>query len=149
MRCPFCGEDSDKVIDSRLVQDGNAVRRRRQCQACNERFTTYEYIERVALQVIKHDDRREPYDRTKLMKGVEIALAKRPISTKQLMALVEDVESELFKMSKSEVSSKLIGELVMDRLRELDEIAYVRFASVYRKFRDKTEFVDELKNLLE
>ena len=149
MRCPFCGEDSDKVIDSRLVQDGNAVRRRRQCQACNERFTTYEYIERVALQVIKHDDRREPYDRSKLMKGVEIALAKRPISTKQLLALVEDVESELFKMSKSEISSKIIGELVMERLRELDEVAYVRFASVYRKFRDKTEFVDELKNLLE
>jgi transcriptional repressor NrdR len=149
VRCPFCGEDSDKVIDSRLVQDGNAVRRRRQCLECNERFTTYEYIERVALQVIKHDDRREPYDRSKMMKGVEIALAKRPISTKQLMALVEDVESELFKMSKSEVSSKIIGELVMDRLRELDEIAYVRFASVYRKFRDKTEFVDELKNLLE
>ncbi len=149
MRCPFCGEDSDKVIDSRLVQDGNAVRRRRQCQACNERFTTYEYIERVALQVIKHDDRREPYDRSKLMKGVEIALAKRPVSTKQLMALVEDVEAELFKLSKSEVSSKDIGELVMERLRELDEIAYVRFASVYRKFRDKTEFVDELKNLLE
>lgn len=149
MRCPFCGEDSDKVIDSRLVQDGNAVRRRRQCLECNERFTTYEYIERVALQVIKHDNRREPYDRSKMMKGVEIALAKRPISAKQLMALVEDVESELFKMSKSEVSSKIIGELVMERLRELDEIAYVRFASVYRKFRDKTEFVDELKNLLE
>jgi len=149
VRCPFCGEDSDKVIDSRLVQDGNAVRRRRQCQACNERFTTYEYIERAALQVVKHDERREPYDRSKLMKGVEIALAKRPISSKQLMALVEDVEAELFKMSKSEVSSKIIGELVMERLRELDEIAYVRFASVYRKFRDKTEFVDELKNLLE
>jgi transcriptional repressor NrdR len=149
VRCPFCGEDSDKVIDSRLVQDGNAVRRRRQCLECNERFTTYEYIERVSLQVIKHDNRREPYDRTKLMKGVEIALAKRPIPTKQLMALVEDVESELFKMSKSEVSSKIIGELVMDRLRELDEVAYVRFASVYRKFRDKTEFVDELKNLKE
>jgi transcriptional repressor NrdR len=149
MRCPFCGEESDKVIDSRSAQDGKAVRRRRECQSCNERYTTYEFIERVSLTVIKSDQRQEPYDRAKLIRGIEISTAKRPVSTKQILTLVEDVENELFKLSKSEVSSQLIGELVMERLRLLDEVAYVRFASVYRKFQDKTEFVDELKNLLQ
>lgn len=149
MRCPFCGEESDKVIDSRSVQEGNAVRRRRECQSCNERFTTYEYIERVALTVIKSDQRREPFDRAKLKRGVEISTAKRPVSQKQIDSLVEDVENELFKLSKSEVASQLIGEMVMERLRELDEVAYVRFASVYRKFSDKTEFVDELRKLIQ
>jgi transcriptional repressor NrdR len=149
MRCPFCGEESDKVIDSRSVQEGKAVRRRRECQSCNERFTTYEYIERVALTVIKTDQRREPFDRAKLKRGVEISTAKRPVSQKQIDTLVEDVENELFKLSKSEVASQLIGEIVMERLRELDEVAYVRFASVYRKFSDKTEFVDELKKLIQ
>ncbi len=148
MKCPFCGEESDKVIDSRSVQDGIAVRRRRECQSCGERYTTYEYVERVSLTVIKSDERREPYDRTKLLRGIQISLAKRPVSEKHILALVEDVENELFKMNKTEVSSKIIGELVMERLRNLDEVAYVRFASVYRKFQDKTEFVDELKNLL-
>jgi transcriptional repressor NrdR len=149
MRCPFCGEESDKVIDSRSVQEGKAVRRRRECQSCNERFTTYEYIERVALTVIKTDQRREPFDRAKLKRGVEISTAKRPVSQKQIDTLVEDVENELFKLSKSEVASQLIGEMVMERLRDLDEVAYVRFASVYRKFSDKTEFVDELKKLIQ
>ena len=149
MRCPFCGEESDKVIDSRSVQEGQAVRRRRECQSCSERFTTYEYIERVALTVIKTDQRREPFDRAKLKRGVEISTAKRPVSQKQIDALVEDVENELFKLSKSEVASQLIGEMVMERLRDLDEVAYVRFASVYRKFSDKTEFVDELKKLIQ
>lgn len=149
MRCPFCGEESDKVIDSRSVQEGKAVRRRRECQSCNERFTTYEYIERVALTVIKSDQRREPFDRAKLRRGVEISTAKRPVSQKQIDTLVEEVENELFKLSRSEVSSQLIGEMVMERLRDLDEVAYVRFASVYRKFSDKTEFVDELKKLIE
>jgi transcriptional repressor NrdR len=149
MRCPFCGEESDKVIDSRSVQEGKAVRRRRECQSCNERFTTYEYIERVALTVIKTDQRREPFDRAKLKRGVEISTAKRPVSQKQIDTLVEEVENELFKLSKSEVASQLIGEMVMERLRDLDEVAYVRFASVYRKFSDKTEFVDELKKLIQ
>ena len=149
MRCPFCGEESDKVIDSRSVQEGKAVRRRRECQSCNERFTTYEYIERVALTVIKTDQRREPFDRAKLKRGVEISTAKRPVSQKQIDSLVEDVENELFKLSRSEVASQLIGEMVMERLRDLDEVAYVRFASVYRKFSDKTEFVDELKKLIQ
>ncbi len=148
MKCPYCGEESDKVIDTRSVQEGNAVRRRRECLSCNERYTTYEYIERVSLTVIKSDERREPFDRSKLLRGLQISTAKRPVSEKQLMQLVEDVENELFKVNKSEVSSQLIGEMVMERLRNLDEVAYVRFASVYRKFQDKTEFVDEIKDLL-
>jgi len=148
MKCPYCGEESDKVIDTRSVQDGNAVRRRRECLSCNERYTTYEYIERVSLTVIKSDQRREPFDRAKLLRGLQISTAKRPVSEKQLLQLVEDVETELFKINKSEVSSQLIGEMVMERLRNLDEVAYVRFASVYRKFQDKTEFVDEIKDLL-
>ena len=148
MKCPFCGEESDKVIDSRSVQDGKAVRRRRECQSCNERYTTYEYIERVAWTVIKTDESREPYDRAKLIRGISIATAKRPVSAKQIQTLVEDIENELFKSAKQEVPSQLIGELVMERLRNLDEVAYVRFASVYRKFQDKTEFVNELKNLM-
>lgn len=147
MKCPYCSEESDKVIDTRSVQDGNAVRRRRECQSCNERYTTYEYIERVSLTVIKSDERREPFDRSKLLRGLQISTAKRPVSEKQLQQLVEDVENELFKANKSEVASQLIGEMVMDRLRNLDEVAYVRFASVYRKFQDKTEFVDEIKDL--
>lgn len=147
MRCPFCGEDSDKVIDSRSVQEGRAVRRRRQCQSCNERFTTYEYIERSSLTVVKADDRRELYDRGKLIRGLQLSVTKRPVSQQQIHALVEEVESELFKLGKAEVSAKMIGELVMDRLRALDEVAYVRFASVYRKFQDKTAFVNELKKL--
>ncbi len=149
MKCPKCGAESDKVIDSRTVQDGNAVRRRRECQSCEERFTTFEYIERAELTVVKSDERREPWDRAKLLRGIKISLAKRPVSDGQVIALVEDVENELFKLNKSEVASQLIGELVMERLRKLDEIAYVRFASVYRKFQDKTDFVDELKNLIQ
>ncbi|MCK4856598.1 MAG: transcriptional repressor NrdR [candidate division Zixibacteria bacterium] len=147
MKCPFCGADSDKVVDSRSVQEGRAVRRRRECQSCHERFTTYEYIERATLMVVKADQRREPFDRVKLVRGLELAAAKRPISTDQIQKLVEEVESKLFDLGKAEVSSQMIGELVTERLRELDEVAYVRFASVYRNFRDKTEFADELKKL--
>jgi transcriptional repressor NrdR len=147
MRCPFCAEDSDKVIDSRSVQEGKGVRRRRECQSCQERFTTYEYIERASLTVVKSDERREPFDRTKLIRGLQLSITKRPVSAKQIQALVEDVESELFSQGKAEVSSQMIGEMVMERLRALDEVAYVRFASVYRKFQDKAAFVDELKNL--
>ena len=147
MRCPFCGEDSDKVIDSRSVQMGRAVRRRRECQSCAERFTTYEYIEKAPLTVIKGDDSREPYERAKLIRGLHLCTTKRPVSAEQIGALVEDVESELFRLGKGEISTRQIGEMVMDRLRELDEVAYVRFASVYRNFQDKTEFVAELNKL--
>jgi transcriptional repressor NrdR len=149
MKCPFCGHEEDKVVDSRAAQDGRAVRRRRECLKCKERFTTYEYIENVTLTVIKSDERREPYDRSKLIEGIRLACNKRPVSIKKIEAIVDEIESRLYELSRSEVTSKLIGELVMEKLRETDEIAYVRFASVYRKFQDKTEFLNELKKMLE
>jgi transcriptional repressor NrdR len=147
MKCPFCGVDSDKVIDSRSAQEGRAVRRRRECQDCGKRFTTYEYIEKAQLTVIKTDEAREPYVRQKLIRGLKAATTKRPVSAEQIETLVEELETELFSLGKSEVSSQVIGEMVMDRLRHLDEVSYVRFASVYRKFEDATEFADEIKKL--
>jgi len=149
MKCPFCGHEEDKVVDSRAAQDGRAVRRRRECLKCKERFTTYEYIENVTLTVIKSDERREAYDRLKLINGIKLACNKRPVSIKKIEAMVDEIESRLYELSRSEVTSKHIGELVMEKLRETDEIAYVRFASVYRKFQDKTEFLNELKKMLE
>jgi transcriptional repressor NrdR len=148
MKCPFCGFEEDKVVDSRPSQDGRSVRRRRECLSCEKRFTTYEYVENVSLTVIKNDGRSEPFDRQKLLRGIELACNKRPISGKKISALVDEIEEELQNLSKKEVSSKEIGELVMKKLKDLDEVAYVRFASVYRKFKDKTEFIEELKNLL-
>ena len=149
MKCPFCGHEEDKVVDSRAVREGTGVRRRRECLGCSERFTTYEYVEKVDLMVVKNDSRQEPYDRGKLVEGLRVACKKRPIDQKKLDAMVEEVEKRLYSLSKSEVSSKLIGETVMDVLRANDEVAYVRFASVYRKFQDKTQFVEELKRMLE
>jgi len=148
MRCPFCGHEEDKVVDSRSAQDGRAVRRRRECLKCKERFTTYEYIENVVLTVIKSDHRREPFDRQKIIHGIKLACNKRPVSQKKIEAMVDEIEARLQERSKSEVSSKHIGEMIMEKLKETDEIAYVRFASVYRKFQDKTEFFEELKKLL-
>lgn len=148
MKCPFCGHEEDKVVDSRTAQDGRAVRRRRECLKCKERFTTYEYIENVVLTVIKSDERREPFDRQKLVNGIKLACNKRPVSAKKIEAIVDEIETALQERSKSEVTSKYVGELVMEKLKEVDEIAYVRFASVYRKFQDKTEFLEELKKLL-
>lgn len=148
MKCPFCGFEEDKVVDSRPSQDGRSVRRRRECLSCEKRFTTYEYVENVSLTVIKNDGRSEPFDRQKLLRGIELACNKRPISGKKISSLVDEIEEELQNLSKKEVSSKEIGELVMKKLKDLDEVAYVRFASVYRKFKDKTEFIEELKNLL-
>ncbi len=149
MKCPFCGHEEDKVVDSRSAQDGRAVRRRRECLKCKERFTTYEYIENVTLTVIKSDQRREPYDRLKLINGIKLACNKRPVSIKKIEAIVDEIEVRLHELSRSDVTSNYIGELVMEKLRETDEIAYVRFASVYRKFQDKTEFLNELKKMLE
>jgi transcriptional repressor NrdR len=149
MKCPFCGHEEDKVVDSRSAQDGRAVRRRRECLKCSERFTTYEYIENVELSVIKSDQRRQPYDRQKLLNGIRLACNKRPVPAKKIEAIVDEIESKLHELSKSEVTSKYIGELIMEKLRAVDEVAYVRFASVYRQFRDKTEFFAELKKLLE
>jgi len=149
MRCPFCSHQEDKVVDSRTAQDGRAVRRRRECLACGRRYTTYEYVENLSLSVIKRDQSRELFDRSKLRKGIELATNKRPISIKQIDDMVTEVENELFNLGKNEISWETIGELVMKKLKDLDEVAYVRFASVYRKFQDKSEFFEELKNLIE
>ena len=149
MKCPHCGHEEDKVVDSRPSQDGRAVRRRRQCLKCNERFTTYEYVEQITLTVIKSDNRREPFDRNKVLQGIKLACNKRPVSGKLMDAMADQVEAEVHGRSRNEVTSKEIGEAVMAKLREIDEIAYVRFASVYRKFKDKAEFLAEMKKLLE
>ncbi len=148
MRCPFCGHEEDKVVDSRSVQENRAVRRRRECLQCKERFTTYEYIEKVALMVLKNDGRQEPFDRGKLIEGIRLACKKRPIGAKKIEAIVDDVEKRLHGLSKGEVTTAQIGEVVMDILSEVDEVAYVRFASVYRKFQDKAQFLEELKRML-
>jgi transcriptional repressor NrdR len=148
VKCPNCGFEEDKVVDSRAAQDGRAVRRRRECLKCKERFTTYEYIESVTLTVIKSDHRREPFDRQKLIHGMKLACNKRPVSEKKIESIADEIEARLQELSKNEVTSTFMGELVMEKLKEVDEIAYVRFASVYRKFQDKAEFLEELKKLL-
>lgn len=148
MKCPYCSHEEDKVVDSRTAQDGRAVRRRRECLKCGKRFTTYEFIETVSLTVVKNDARREPFDRQKLLRGMILACNKRPVSEKKLESLVDEIEEDLLALSKKEITSQEIGALVMKKLKEVDEVAYVRFASVYRKFKDKNEFFDELKGLL-
>jgi transcriptional repressor NrdR len=148
MKCPYCGNEENKVVDSRPVQEGRAVRRRRECLGCTERFTTYEYIEAVTLTVVKSDERREPFDRQKVAHGIKLACNKRPVGGKKIEAIVSDIEAQLNELSRNEVTSKYIGELVMEKLKEVDQIAYVRFASVYRKFADTTEFLEELSKLL-
>ncbi|MCD6540026.1 MAG: transcriptional repressor NrdR [Candidatus Omnitrophica bacterium] len=148
MKCPFCGHKEDKVIDSRSIQDDSSIRRRRECLQCGKRFTTYEYIEKIPLMVIKKDSRREPFDRNKILQGLIKASQKRPISMAQLESLVEEVEKEIQKKYDREIESKVIGELVIQRLARLDDVAYVRFASVYRQFKDVNEFMRELKDIL-
>jgi transcriptional repressor NrdR len=148
MRCPFCGSDNDRVVDSRTSQDGRSVRRRRECESCKKRFTTYEYVEDVSLTIIKTAGRHEPFDRQKLQKGIELACNKRPISSKKIASVVDEIEEKLQNLSKTEITSKEVGREVMRRLKELDEVAYVRFASVYHKFKDINEFMDELRGLL-
>ena len=147
MRCPYCGHLEDRVVDSREAQDGQATRRRRECAGCARRFTTYERIEEVLPQVVKKDGRREPFDRAKIVEGVAIACQKRPVSAEQIQALVTSVERHLQELGEKEIRTTVIGEAVMRRLRELDEVAYVRFASVYRAFRDVGEFMTELAGL--
>ena len=149
MKCPFCGLDTDKVVDSRSSKNGESIRRRRECQKCGQRFTTYEYIEDVSLNVIKTDGSREPFDRKKLLRGITISCAKRPIPTDKLDEVTNEIVREIELRGEREVSSKVIGEIVMAHLKELDEVAYVRFASVYRKFKDKSEFMEELKNIFD
>jgi len=148
MKCPYCGCEENKVIDSRTSKDGQSVRRRRECIDCKRRFTTYEYIEKVPVMIIKRDSRREPYTREKLIEGIRTACRKRPVSSKEIDDMVDDIERILFSMEKEEIDSKEIGEIVMEKLKNTDEISYVRFASVYRQFRDMNEFIGELNKLL-
>ena len=147
MHCPFCGHDETKVIDSRLAGEGRQIRRRRQCLACNERFTTFEAAELVMPRVVKTDSSRQPFDEDKLRSSMVRALEKRPVPSDQLEEAIGHVIHKLRTMGEREVSSRLVGELVMEELRALDEVAYVRFASVYRRFQDITEFEDEIKRL--
>ncbi|MCI8489224.1 MAG: transcriptional repressor NrdR [Lachnospiraceae bacterium] len=149
MKCPYCSNDDTKVIDSRPADDNRSIRRRRLCDSCRKRFTTYEKVETTPLIVIKKDNNREQYDRSKIEAGILRACHKRPISAKQITALVDEIETEIFNKEETEVSSSLIGEIVMDRLKDLEAVAYVRFASVYREFKDINTFMDELKKILE
>ena len=148
MKCPFCGHKEDKVIDSRSTQDDSSIRRRRECLKCAKRFTTYEYVERVPIMVIKKDGRREPFNQTKILEGVTKACQKRPVSMAQIEALVNEVEKEVQKRDDKEIDSKLLGEMVIARLFKIDGVAYVRFASVYRQFQDVNEFMKELRGFL-
>ena len=148
MKCPYCGFIEDKVIDSRPTDEGSAIRRRRECSKCTRRFTTYEKVESLPLMVIKKDKTRQLFNREKLMNGLLRACEKRPVSIDDLEKLVSDVESQIYNSLQREVTSQTIGEMVMNRLKTLDEVAYVRFASVYRQFRDINTFMDELRKLL-
>ena len=149
MKCPFCGNGENKVIDSRLSKDSNAIRRRRECLACGRRFTTYEFVEEVLPTVVKKDGRREPFERTKIWTGIKKACEKRPISMDAIEKIVENVERACQEFQDKEIPSSTIGRLVMKELHDLDGVAYVRFASVYRQFRDVSEFLDELKDFLQ
>ncbi|MBQ2803663.1 MAG: transcriptional repressor NrdR [Lachnospiraceae bacterium] len=148
MKCPFCSHENTRVIDSRPAEDNNSIRRRRVCDECGKRFTTYEKIETIPLIIIKKDNNRETFDRAKIEAGILRACHKRPVSAQQLTTLVDEVENEIFNMEEKEISSEVIGELVMNKLKGLDAVAYVRFASVYREFKDINTFMDELKKVL-
>ena len=148
MKCPYCNTESTKVVDSRAADDNTSIRRRRQCETCGRRFTTYEKVETFPLMVIKKDNTREPFDRGKIEAGIVRACHKRPVSVEQVNHLVNDVENTIFNMDTREIRSSAIGELVMDKMKSLDEVAYVRFASVYREFTDVNTFAEELITLL-
>ena len=147
MRCPYCDHQDDRVVDSRSCRDGQAIRRRRECINCEQRFTTYEYIEHAPLTIVKRDGNREPFDRSKLLDKIQLACYKTSVSVDQIEELVDQVEGDLANLAEKEVPAKYVGELVMERLRNLNDVAYVRFASVYRQFRDKSDFVRELEQL--
>ncbi|MDT3700660.1 MAG: transcriptional regulator NrdR [Thermincola sp.] len=148
MRCPYCGYLDSKVLDSRPADEGNAIRRRRECIECSRRFTTYEKVDEIPLVVVKKEGRREVFDRNKVLGGIIKACEKRPISMNQMEQIADDIEKELKNRMENEVGSEQIGEMLMDSLRDLDEVAYVRFASVYRQFKDVNSFMDELDKLL-
>ena len=149
MKCPYCNHSDTRVIDSRPVEDDSCIRRRRSCDECGKRFTTYEKVETIPLIIIKKDNNRETYDRAKIEAGVLRACHKRPISASQINQLVDEVETEIFNMEEKEIPSQVIGEIVMNKLKDLEAVAYVRFASVYREFKDINTFMDELKKVLD
>jgi len=149
MRCPLCGTDDDKVIDSRSQAEGTVIKRRRECNACGRRFTTYEQLSDTSLMVIKRDHRREPFEREKISDGLYKACQKRPISPEQVEDITNEIQADLYRLYEKEVDSTVIGEMIMERLRKLDQVAYVRFASVYRQFKDVNEFMQELSDLLQ
>ena len=149
MKCPFCNKENTKVIDSRPAEDNSSIRRRRQCDECGKRFTTYEKVESIPLIVIKKDNNREPYDREKIEAGIVRSCHKRPVSISQINELVDDIENTILNMEEKEVPSSQIGELVMNKLKDFDSVAYVRFASVYREFKDIGTFMEELKKILD
>ena len=149
MKCPFCSSENTRVIDSRPADDNNSIRRRRMCDECGKRFTTYEKVETIPLIVIKKDNNREQYDRSKIEAGVLRACHKRPISANDINKLIDEVETEIFAREEKEIPSDEIGEIVMDKIKDLDDVAYVRFASVYREFKDVNIFMSELKKMLD
>lgn len=149
MKCPFCSNDNTRVIDSRPTEENNSIRRRRACEECDKRFTTYEKIETIPLIIIKKDNNREPYNRSKIEAGVLRACHKRPISANHISQLIDEVETSIFNLEDKEVQSTYIGELVMNKLKDLEAVAYVRFASVYREFKDINTFMDELKKAIQ
>ncbi len=149
MKCPFCSSDNTRVMDSRPADDNTAIRRRRHCDDCRQRFTTFEKVETIPLMVVKKDEIRERYDRAKIEAGVLRACHKRPIPAKKIQQLIDEVETEIYRLEETEIASSVIGELVMDKLKDLEAVAYVRFASVYREFKDVNTFVNELKKILE
>lgn len=148
MKCPYCSNPDTRVIDSRPAEDGNSIRRRRSCDVCGKRFTTYEKIETIPLIIIKKDDNREQYNRGKIEKGILRACYKRPVSAEDIQRTIDKIETKIFSLEEKEIPSSTIGEIVMDALKDLDEVAYVRFASVYREFKDVNTFMDELKKFL-
>ena len=149
MKCPYCSQDGTRVLDSRPADDNNSIRRRRLCDSCGRRFTTYEKIETIPIIVIKKDNNRETYDHDKIETGILRACHKRPIALKKINALIDDIEGEIFNREEREIESKVIGEIIMDKLKDLDSVAYVRFASVYREFKDVNTFLSELKKMLD
>ncbi len=148
MKCPYCGDENTRVIDSRPAEDGDSIRRRRQCDACNKRFTTYEKVETIPVFVIKKDNTREAYDRAKIEKGIMLSVRKRSVPLDDITNMIDDIENTIFNMDTKEIPSSVIGELIMDRLQKLDQVAYVRFASVYREFQDVDTFMAELQKIL-
>ncbi|ACM60608.1 transcriptional repressor NrdR [Caldicellulosiruptor bescii] len=148
MRCPFCGYEDSKVVDTRPTNEGKTIKRRRECLKCQKRFTTYEKIEKQPILVIKKDNRREEFDRNKILNGIIKACQKRPVSIEQMNKIVDEIENEIYNSMREEISSREIGEMVMEKLKKIDEISYVRFASVYRQFKDINTFIEELQKLL-